>query len=423
MKSSHGNKSSISFVEVFDIYGHPFSLHLFGKPKYKTLVGSLFGLLSSMLMVTVALYFIIDLLQRKSVTVIYNEDTNQFPINNLSDIPIMMSLGDYNGVTLDPTGLYSFDVKMLNYKRIVGADGIARFGLEIAPIQIEKCDLTKHFLDKAEKFQSLRISSYYCIPPGKNNVTLYGKLGDTLNGWSFLSIFLNRCNTKFQKCLNDTYAESVLGNSALTLAMLSHSINHYNTTSPNQEKVQTLVFPMSSAIIKNYYYNIRQVIYTTDYGFIFEERYTENFYTYQSQSLDVNLKNSGLPTIGPNFGYLMLKNDDAVSNYTRVYIKGQAVMANIGGIIKAIMVITKIMSDFFTRRMSYVELCNSIFEYDFEEDSLGKNDKKVPYLKYNNTTNKLPKKESVIRLDTKSLKSSTNHKRRNTFVSLEALRG
>jgi hypothetical protein len=401
MKFKQESKTNSSFIDVFDIYGHSFNLHIFGKAKYKTLIGSLIGLLSLMLVVSVSLYFIVDLLERKSMTVIFNEDPTRFPVNNLSDVPIIMTLGDLNGVILDSEGLFSFDVKMLNYKNIKGANGTSKFELEIVPIKLEKCDITKHFLDKGDMFKSLSISKYFCIPPGKYNITLYGTYGDTLNGWSFLSIFINRCNSKFQKCLNDTYAESVLANTAFSLAYLSNSINHYNTTTPYTVKVDTAILQMSSSINKNYYYNLRQVIYNTDYGFIFEDHQIENFYTYASQSLDVSMKNIGLPTIGPNFGYVFIKNSDSVSNYSRAYIKGQAVMANIGGIIKSIMIIAKIISDFLTRRMSFVDLSNSIFQYKIDE--------KIRVNKNALTTKLSPNKEQVnlqiIPFDNQTLKS------------------
>lgn len=367
MKDIQENKSYSLFIDYFDIYGQSFNLHLFGRPKYKTIIGSIIGFISLFLVVSVSLYFFIELIERKSMTVIYNEDSNIIPMNNLSNVPFMFSLTDLNGIHLESEGLFSFDVKMMNYGYYKNADGASKFGIQILPIKMEKCDLNKHFLDKGEMFKSFSINKYYCIPPGKYNMTLYGRYGDTLNGFSFLTIFLNKCNSKLQKCLNDTYIDSVLQNTALSMAYLSNSINHYNSTNPNTIKVDTSVLQMSSSICKNYYYNIRQVIYNTDYGFIFEDRQIETFYTYAYQSLDVSVKNIGFPTLGPNFGFVTLKNSDSVSFYSRAYIKSQAVMANIGGIIKSIMIIAKFISDFLTRRMSYEDLSNSIFQYKLED--------------------------------------------------------
>jgi hypothetical protein len=382
------NKRNSPFIDVFDIYGHSLNLHLFGKDKYKTFIGSIFGIVSLMLMVAISVYFLIDLFQRKSMTIVFNEDNSKIPSNNLTDTPFMMTLGDMNGKVLEPEGLYWFDVKMLNYRRYDTGNGTTQFRLDIVPIQLEKCDLTKHFLDKADWFKKFQVSTYYCIPPGKNNLTIFGKYGDTINGWSYLSIWVNRCNPKLgHKCLNDTYIDNVLANTFLTSNFLSYGINHYNITSPSSIKVETTIFQLSNTLIKNYYYNIRQVVYDTDYGFIFEDHQIENFYTYQSQTIDVNLKSVGVPTIGPNIGYIMIRNVDAVSYYNRAYVKGQAVMANIGGIIKAVMVIAQIISDFITRRMMFLDISNRIFHFNLNDGKFGKspNRKRTENVKINHT--------------------------------------
>ena len=124
---------------------------------------------------------------------------------------------------------------------------------------------------------------------------------------------------------------------------------------------------MSTSIFKNYFLNLKEINYKTDYGFIFEDFETKKFFSYDSSFLDVTMANTGIPTAGQNLGYIWIKSANIVSNYSRAYIKGQAVMANIGGIIKAIMLMAKIVSDFLTNRMSYVDLSNTIFEYDFDE--------------------------------------------------------
>jgi hypothetical protein len=376
MRGEEENKRKSFFIDIFDINGQSISLHLFGKEKYKTFIGSVSGLLSLILMMGISIYFVMDLFQRKSLSIIFNEDNNQLPLNNLSNVPIMVTLGDLSSNILDPEGLYWIDAKVMNYKRVI-INGTAKFFLELIPIELEKCNITKHFLDQSEMFKNLAISKYQCIPPGKYNITLFGRFGDTVNGWSYLAFFLNKCNAKMgQKCLNDSYIESTLANTALSIAYSSYSINHYNVTTPNQAKIDTTMFLMSSTLLKNYYYNLRQVIYETDYGILFEDRQKESFYTYFSQSVDVSLKAVGVPTAGPNIGYVIIKNADPISFYNRNYIKIQAVMANIGGIIKAVMIFCKIVSDFLTRKMIYLDIANRIFHFNFNEDnSQNKNNK------------------------------------------------
>jgi hypothetical protein len=367
MKREDVTKRKNHFIEIFDINGQIINLHLFGKKKYKTFIGSVSGILSLILMIAISIYFVRDLFEKKPLSIVFNEDNNQLPLNNLSNIPFMVALGDLSSNVLDPEGLYWIDAKVMNYKR-VNVNGTSKFTLELIPIKLEKCNFSKHFLDQSEIYKNFPVSNYQCIPPGKYNITLYGRYGDTLNGWSFLGFFLNKCNTKLgQKCLNDSYVDSTLANTALSIAYTSQSINHYNVTQPNQVKVDTTMFIMSSTLVKNYFHNLRQVIYETDYGILFEDRQKESFFTYFSQSVDVSLKAVGIPTIGPNIGYVVIKNADAISFYNRNYIKIQAIMANIGGIIKAVMIFSKIITDFLTRKMIYLDIANHIFHFNFND--------------------------------------------------------
>jgi hypothetical protein len=367
MNFKQERKKFSSFVEIFDLYGHSFNLHIFGKEKYKTLIGCIISCLSLMLIVSVALYFIVDLFQRKSMTVIYNEDLTKVPSNNLSDTPIMLTLSDYTGQLLETEGIYTLDVNIMNYKNIQLPDGKTYFGLEIVPIKMEKCDLAKHFLGYVEMFKSIEVSKWFCIPPNKYNLTLHGRINDLVNGWSSLNIYVNKCNPKIEKCLNSTFSDNLLQNFVTVLAFLSNSIDHYNTTSPNSLKVETITFTMSTSIFKNWFLSLRENNYKTDYGFIFEDFETKIFFSYDYYFLDVAMANTGIATSGQNMGYISIKSADTVYNYSRAYIKGQAVMANIGGIIKAIMIMAKIVSDFLTHRMSYVDLSNAIFEFDLDE--------------------------------------------------------
>jgi hypothetical protein len=217
-----------------------------------------------------------------------------------------------------------------------------------------------------------------------------------------LAFFLNKCNTKIgQKCLNDSYVENTLANTVLSIVYTSHSINHYNVTKPNEVKFETTRFQMSSTLIKKHNLNLRQVIYETDYGILFEDRQKESFYTYFSQTVDVSLKPEGLPTIGPNIGCVAMKNADSISFYNRNYIKIQAVMANIGGIIKAVMIICKIITNLLTRKMIYLDIANRIFYFNFN-DTNSINSNRNNTLKINH--NREPSSSVTLPMESKTFK-------------------
>jgi hypothetical protein len=132
-------------------------------------------------MIAISIYFIIDLFEKKPLSIVFNEDNNQIPLNNLSNVPIMVTLADFNSNLLDPEGLYWIDTKIMNYRRI-NLNGTTKFTLELIPIKLEKCNISKHFSDQYEMYKNFPVSNYLCIPAGKYNITLNGRGGDTLNG-------------------------------------------------------------------------------------------------------------------------------------------------------------------------------------------------------------------------------------------------
>lgn len=374
MDSIQAPHKNSSFVEILDIYGHTFNLHIFGRGKYKTLTGSIFSLLSLSLIFSASVYFIINLFQKKSLTVIFNDDYNSITINNLTQIPLSFALGDYAGNPIATEGIYSLDVKFLTYKRVLSQDGTFKLSLEILPIEMEKCDIDKHFLDQKDWWRSFNMNYMLCIPPNKYNLTLQGKPRDVVNGWSSLNVYVNKCDMEKQKCLNSSLTDKALSNFVFITAFKSNSIDHYNTTNPFSNKIESTSFRMSNSILKSYQLSLKQTKYKTDNGFILEENETLDFFVPDRIWMDVSVTSLGELTKGQMMGKLIFENSLTVSNFYRTYLKAQAVMANIGGIIKAIIVISKIVSEFLTRRISFVEISNSVFEYKFENKNfLNKN--------------------------------------------------
>lgn len=408
MKEKVENIRINRFIYTFDIFGQSLNLHIFGNEKYKTLTGGIFGLISILLIIAVSIYFLLDVLHRKTMTIVFNEDNTKIPMNNLSDIPIMMTLTDTSGKPLKSEGLINFDVKILNYKRYDTGNGTTQFRLDVIPLQLEQCSFSKHFSDFTDFFTKFRVEYFYCIPPGKYNITIFGRYGDTLNGWSNLAIYVNKCNSKLgQTCYNETYMKVALSNPVLNVNMVSYGVDHYNISSPSSYKLDTAVFPLSTTLLKSYNYMIRQVLYTTDYGFVFEDKQTEQFYTYHSQTVDVDLNSSEYFNSGNSIGYIKIRNFETISNYYRAYVKVQTMMASIGGLVKSIMAIFQIICHLIIRKMMLLDISNQIFHYNLNEEQPMKI-KKVEVVNSNPANHGEKIKIKISPIENLSIKSDNN---------------
>ena len=166
-------------MDYLDLYGKTFNLHTFGQDKYKTVTGSIFGSISLIAIIAISIYFLKDLFGRKNMTLIYNEDSNTIPVNDLSNTPFLLGLADYTGAAIPREGIYSFQVTYVNFT-VVQVNGTGVVKPIRTPIVLEKCDINKHFLQYGEMFTQLQVDKGFCVPPG-NNIKLYGKYGDLVN--------------------------------------------------------------------------------------------------------------------------------------------------------------------------------------------------------------------------------------------------
>jgi len=351
-----------SALNTFDIYHKHFILRTFGKERYNTKTGSILGMLTIIAIIIFSGIFLMDLFMRKNVQVLFNKNTIQIPEIDLTNVPLMFFVGDRSGKKIPSEGIYNIQVKLLNYQ--LDEKKINRQFSSI-DIDFELCNSQKHSTAFGDKIIYLQTTGFYCILPGKQNKILHGNIGDFQNGFRMLRFYVNRCNPETEKCKEDKEINFYLSDFIFQLNLFSNSIDHYNYESPNLFKEDTGVLTMSYALQKSYYYNLGQVYYETDYGLIFEDKTTKNFFVFDSQTFDLNLPGSTYNTsilTKYAIGFVTMKCSENISFYYRSYGKAQTVLANIGGMVKAVMIICKLIFDFFTRKMIMFELSNNFFK-------------------------------------------------------------
>ena len=364
-------------IEIFDIYGKSYNFYIFSNEKYKSKIGSFFGFLSILAMLSISIFFILQLFNRSIIFVISNDDATMIPINNLTNTPIMLGLSDSKAEFINADKLYNWSANMLYYINKVGEDGLNNLTFSYVNIELEKCDPQKHFTNYEGYFSIYNFSYFYCFTPEKVNMTIFGKFGDSVNGWSMLEINILECDSSYQDCYNQSYINSQLFSSYASIIYISNVIDNSNTTQPNKIKLQSTVLSINSLLKKTYNYYLRQNIYQSDFGYVFQEFESTTFYTYDYYTEDVNF---GAYYVGGNLGEISIRNSETISLYYRTFTKAQTVLANIGGIIKAIMILANIFVDFLTRRLDLNDIYNSIYliknekkEFNFDFSKLKKN--------------------------------------------------
>lgn len=354
------------FIKFFDYFGTEFNLKTQGVSTFRTFFGFIMGVIATLCILTLSIYFFIDMIiKRNGMTVIYSQDETIIPQNNLTNVPILFTVSDNIGKKVSSNGIYNFEVLYLQYFNTKDEKNQSVLTMNLTKIPFKTCEQSD-FSNYEEQFKKVNPADWNCLQPGKTNIVLNSKYGDVVNGFSILQLFLNKCKntTSNNTCQDDAKINSILSSSRMVLSHISSQINHYNYVTPKELKLETTSVSVSTSLTKRYTYYLQQNDYETDYGQVFQNRKINNFFKFDQYFLDVEFGELKSVTGKPYIGQISIRNSNYVSYYFRSYTKFQSFLANIGGIIKFIMLFTGYFVSFVTNNLVYQNISNSIFKFD-----------------------------------------------------------
>lgn len=356
-------------LKDLDILGVNPVLYVDGSRRKKSAFGAIASILTCLLMMGATIYFCCEVFFRNSFILIYNQITNYNPAFNFSDYPLAFGFFDTNSKPLE--GLEDqIRVWMELQNLYPSEDSNQKVKFDTTLLKLEKCELKKHFTKYANLFKKYSyLETYYCIPTGKLNLTLYGNWADALNPNSFLTI-------KFAKCFNDqanvndfpevscrniSEIDKNLFGFVMNMLYLDYDINHSNVDNPVNIISRSESFSFSSSVFFRYHIRKKIVNYQTDYGFLFPNIVNEVFfqddYMTSTTDLRVNTSPRGI------FGHTILSLSNKTDNFSRTYTKIQNALANIGGIVEGIFFFFSVLVKFLLKKNYYSELGLSCYGF------------------------------------------------------------
>ena len=278
------------------------------------------------------------------------EDDSEKAKVNFTDLPLMFNLVNSRGDIIRPGSIINFDVKYIKYSH---DNNLQKRNEEIFELPFEKCNFN-HFNQTLNLISSnLNLDDFNCINTNFLNLTLTG--GHFQQDFSYLKI-------NFKKCKNFTmgvsqeldFIHEKLDEAFVNLGFASYNINHYNSTKTAQMKIKMMSFSVTSNFVKNYRILLKEIVYSTDVGFIFEDKKLENFHSYINSELDLNFNTQ---ISNPNFASFSFICSDDVTYYYRCYLKPATVLAYLGGIFNILMTFSQFLCNLLNFRL-----------YDHEEE-------------------------------------------------------
>jgi hypothetical protein len=351
------------FVSIFDQFSYYPSLYVKRFERYLNIYSAILGMLTYSATAIIAIFFLITALDRKLPQILMNDNPSIYPVVNISDK--VMEIGLYDGQNFISDDSI-FNIQVYHEKLWIRRSESNLTTLEntLTKIELETCQ-DSFFIgtDTAAKKNVL------CIRPNKYNLTLAGQFADLTNGYSQLSLIINKCvNSTNSKviCKSDKIIEDTVKVSYFGYTQQTNYLDHLNETNPFTSISKTVAFKVSTYINKSYLVTLKNIIYQTDIGLIFEDKKTQSDYIFGSEALNVDL-DLGSYLNPASFSFIRITADPATLIYNRSYTKLQTVLANSGGALKALQTLTFILCQSTTKNLFFSELISSFYRLPNEE--------------------------------------------------------
>lgn len=353
------------FALSYDILGTQPQTYFAGKPRYQTVLGFVLTVLCYMAIITLGVYFLLQFINKQSFSIVYSQYIDQAPSIDLTSSPIVVSLTDANAVPINNSGIATLSMWQRGYMKS-HVNGTPTFGLVYNPIPLEKCNISKHFVNYSSLYQDVPgLETFYCVVPGSMNLTIFGQYGDVTSGFTYLDLQASKCvnsTANNNSCARPEVIDAKLGFVYMAFGYLEYQINHTNIDNPiSLYRTNELGF-FSTSIFKRYFTYFKRLEYHSDNGIVFEEIDSMIGYQHDNTVINYDLKP---PANYPNmFAEISVTMSKKYDSYSRSFVKLQNIVANIGGMSNLILTSGAILVQFFTTKMYFLGFSELIVDFN-----------------------------------------------------------
>ena len=381
------------FFNKIDLYGLSFPLRYNAHHKFNTLCGKTLSILTILCTTIVVILFLIQNFSRNNMTIIHNsEQLYEKKILNFSRLPFLIGFINYGGrpVMIDPKYV-SITLDKNDHYPEINKEGIMLLRRESTPIQLEYCDLNKHFNNDSDVIQMIKnfeYQNYLCVVPGQN-LSIAGRFGDSIHGYDMLEIHLIKCDNKTNNnnCVSTDELNRFYTNSYMSILYLNEALEHHDKFNPIRKSFRSEVFTVVSNSVKRYYYYFAPAEYISNNGYFFNVFQKYEFFEYEKTQIDFVDEEDQSFYSNETLIEVCFSSVDKFVKVERTYPKIQDSLGNIGGWIRIILIICQLISDYFSEKIFLIDIINKISNLT-EKENLYSNETKNDDRNYKNNFNK-----------------------------------
>lgn len=330
----------MQYFKKIDMFGQQIGFEDCGSVTYKSWQGAIFTLIVLIIGSVIGFLFGQEIYERKEAISSFGKVLVKESIINFHEESIIFAVSHLNG-TLITNPFEYFDVIVENYS----VD--------------DKLNATKNLLPIAQctpQTLPVRLKNTICdLSPGCMC------LDNSDENLSFMNNFANRnsraqqfnffpCDSKKRKCPNDLNA--IIRNFYISVGIMNSFIDINNYETPITYYRQNLPFLQSMDFYTRVIISITNNTIISDNGWLIESKAEHHYAQVYNQKFEISTYVSGITPIGS----IIFDSPNIVDRINRQNMKIQDLIANIGGLLNALIIIMKILSSHYIRFLYLLKL-------------------------------------------------------------------
>lgn len=350
----------MKYLEKFDLIGRRPYLYMKDRHKFNSCFGGLLSFFILILLIGALIFLGIDIIDQTNPLVnsaIQSFDSPDELVLDKTNWEFFFGL-QYNNTLYIDESIYQIKAKMLTFQN---TDFISR------DIHIEPCN-NSSFTDSNSKLFSLyNFKGSWCISKNQTDTIMLNKVWGQEN-FSYIELSLWPCkNTTLSKiCASEEIINQYLKIGVFSIYTSYYNIKTINHTNPFTTVIYNDFFPVSKNTLTHAFIFLMHSEMNTDEGMIFQ-----NMKTLSKFSIDRAKYNYYSDSESDN---RFLKFQFELSNLKRIttrrYIKLQEVLAQIGGIMKFLMIIGSFINFLVSNILIKEYLVNLFYDLETEKPNL-----------------------------------------------------
>ena len=335
---------------LINIYGISLPIFYKNRSVFTSQLGVILSIISFICIFVYSAILLSRLFLHSSFSILSENNYSGNHFINLTDIPFLFAIINLNGDFLIPNNKYKISISKGSFKSL--NDNI------IEQIEFENCS-NSNYLNQYPNLLKFPISNYLCIKPNQN-LSIFGRHGDFLNGFENINIFVNECIDK-----NCTFDYDInINEYLLQIIYVTNIIDHQNYKKPIQTQLREENIFIDTSHFKKYLYYLNPIIYESNNGYLFN--IYKRYFSFQFEKLNLEIinqdnKSSKSFLKGNNYTHLLqlaITCSDYPLKISRNYLKVLDVFSIIGGYIHFMFKIFQLITLYFSKKTLFNDIAN-----------------------------------------------------------------